>query len=120
MVQYHKLIKHVLENGTIKKDRTGTGTRNSAPHIPRQQCDSPPPAGGANAGAGRHNHQVDAELIRKSGGVKRRGAAEGKAGRALQSHAGNADHKTRQGEGSPSPQDRSTGVQYLGPAASAR
>ena len=27
MVQYHKLIKHVLENGTIKKDRTGTGTK---------------------------------------------------------------------------------------------
>ena len=27
MVQYHELIKHVLENGTIKKDRTGTGTK---------------------------------------------------------------------------------------------
>jgi thymidylate synthase len=27
MVQYHELIKHVLENGTVKKDRTGTGTK---------------------------------------------------------------------------------------------
>lgn len=27
MKQYHDLIKHVLENGTIKKDRTGTGTK---------------------------------------------------------------------------------------------
>jgi len=27
MKQYHDLIKHVLENGTIKQDRTGTGTK---------------------------------------------------------------------------------------------
>tara|TARA_B100001059_G_scaffold80851_1_gene78786 strand:+ start:933 stop:1757 length:825 start_codon:yes stop_codon:yes gene_type:complete len=27
MKQYHELIKHVLENGTVKKDRTGTGTK---------------------------------------------------------------------------------------------
>ena len=27
MIQYHELIKHVLENGTVKKDRTGTGTK---------------------------------------------------------------------------------------------
>ena len=27
MRQYHKLLKHVLENGTDKNDRTGTGTR---------------------------------------------------------------------------------------------
>ena len=27
MKQYHDLINHVLENGTIKKDRTGTGTK---------------------------------------------------------------------------------------------
>ena len=27
MKQYHKLLKHVLENGTDKNDRTGTGTR---------------------------------------------------------------------------------------------
>ena len=27
MRQYHKLLKHVLENGTYKNDRTGTGTR---------------------------------------------------------------------------------------------
>ena len=27
MKQYHDLIKHVLEHGTIKKDRTGTGTK---------------------------------------------------------------------------------------------
>ena len=27
MKQYHDLIKHVLENGTVKKDRTGTGTK---------------------------------------------------------------------------------------------
>jgi len=27
MKQYHDLIKHVLENGTLKEDRTGTGTK---------------------------------------------------------------------------------------------
>mgnify|MGYP001424160930 CR=1 FL=1 len=27
MKQYHDLIKHVLENGTVKQDRTGTGTK---------------------------------------------------------------------------------------------
>lgn len=27
MKQYHDLIKHVLENGTLKADRTGTGTK---------------------------------------------------------------------------------------------
>ena len=27
MVQYHELIKYVLKNGTVKKDRTGTGTK---------------------------------------------------------------------------------------------
>lgn len=27
MKQYHDLIKHVLENGTLKQDRTGTGTK---------------------------------------------------------------------------------------------
>ncbi len=27
MKQYHKLLRHVLENGTDKNDRTGTGTR---------------------------------------------------------------------------------------------
>ena len=27
MKQYHDLIKHVLENGTTKQDRTGTGTK---------------------------------------------------------------------------------------------
>ena len=27
MKQYHKLLKHVLENGSDKNDRTGTGTR---------------------------------------------------------------------------------------------
>ncbi len=27
MKQYHNLIKHVLENGTLKEDRTGTGTK---------------------------------------------------------------------------------------------
>ena len=27
MKQYHDLIKHVLEHGTVKKDRTGTGTK---------------------------------------------------------------------------------------------
>ena len=27
MKQYHNLIKHVLENGTVKQDRTGTGTK---------------------------------------------------------------------------------------------
>lgn len=27
MRQYHNLIKHVLENGTLKQDRTGTGTK---------------------------------------------------------------------------------------------
>ncbi|MFK5982690.1 MAG: thymidylate synthase [Flavobacteriaceae bacterium] len=27
MKQYHHLIKHVLENGTLKEDRTGTGTK---------------------------------------------------------------------------------------------
>lgn len=27
MRQYHKLLKHVLENGNDKNDRTGTGTR---------------------------------------------------------------------------------------------
>ncbi len=27
MKQYHDLIKHVLKNGTIKEDRTGTGTK---------------------------------------------------------------------------------------------
>jgi len=27
MKQYHDLVKHVLEHGTVKKDRTGTGTK---------------------------------------------------------------------------------------------
>ncbi len=27
MKQYHDLVKHVLENGTVKEDRTGTGTK---------------------------------------------------------------------------------------------
>ena len=27
MKQYHDLIKHIIENGTIKQDRTGTGTK---------------------------------------------------------------------------------------------
>lgn len=27
MIQYHKLLRHILENGTDKTDRTGTGTK---------------------------------------------------------------------------------------------
>ena len=27
MKQYHDLVKHVLEHGTLKSDRTGTGTQ---------------------------------------------------------------------------------------------
>ncbi|HAT63591.1 MAG TPA: thymidylate synthase, partial [Flavobacteriaceae bacterium] len=27
MKQYHDLVKHVLENGAVKQDRTGTGTK---------------------------------------------------------------------------------------------
>ncbi|QQX77238.1 MULTISPECIES: thymidylate synthase [Aequorivita] len=27
MKQYHDLLRHVMENGTVKKDRTGTGTK---------------------------------------------------------------------------------------------
>ena len=27
MKQYHDLVKHVLENGNQKEDRTGTGTK---------------------------------------------------------------------------------------------
>ncbi|MAU38025.1 MAG: thymidylate synthase, partial [Rhizobiales bacterium TMED94] len=32
MKQYHKLLRHVLENGTDKNDRTGTGTRSVFGH----------------------------------------------------------------------------------------
>ncbi|MDC1198731.1 thymidylate synthase, partial [Flavobacteriaceae bacterium] len=32
MKQYHDLIKHVVDNGTQKHDRTGTGTKSVFGH----------------------------------------------------------------------------------------